>query len=112
MATENQLFANIDSFEHKVAQLVGHVTRLSNRIKSLEDDNTNLRSTIRDQEKQIKELQKKQPGTKQSFTNSKEFGKIVVNNLADTATSTEIKQRLDEYIQEIERCIEYLSTLS
>lgn len=106
------MMAIIESFEHKLARLVDRSARLKNRIQVLEEDNETLRSTVREQEKQIKQFHKKQPSAKQSFTNSKEFGKIVVNNLADTAASAELKQRLDEYIREIERCIEHLSTLS
>lgn len=106
------MMAVVESFERKVARIIDHSAKLTNRVYALEEDNSRLRKTIREQEKLIKQLQKKQPTTKQSFTNSKEFGKIVVNNLADTATSTELTQRLDEYIREIERCIEHLSTLS
>ncbi len=112
MVTEVQLVAFVESFEHKVARLADHAERLSERIKDLEDENKRLARVNREQDKLIKQLQKKQPSAQPHFPNSKDFGKIVVNNLADTAASAEFKKRLDEYIREIERCIEHLSNMS
>jgi hypothetical protein len=47
-----------------------------------------------------------------AFTKSKDFGKLVSSNLPDAVAREEVKQKLDEYIRDLDRCITHLSTLS
>ena len=81
-------------------------------MEELQNANKDLRQKIRDQEAELKELQKKQSDSEKIAAKSKDFVKIVSNNLSGTDTNAELKQQLDEYIRELERCIDHLSNLS
>ena len=43
------------------------------------------------------------------FQNQDKIAKIVSNTTVEKEESTELKHKLNEYIKEIDRCIEYLS---
>ena len=81
-------------------------------MEELQDTNKELRIKNREQEAALKELEKKQSDLEKNASKSKDFGKIVSNNLSGTDTNAELKQQLDEYIRELERCIAHLSSLS
>ena len=82
------------------------------RISELQEANETLHKKNREQEAELKELQKKQSNSQKIASKSKDFGKIVRDNLSATDTNAELKQQLDEYIRELERCIAHLSKLS
>ena len=82
------------------------------QLKSLQEEIRTLRKKNREQEAELKQLNKKQSNSEKIASKSKDFGKIVNNNLSGTDTNAELKQQLDEYIQELERCIAHLSSLS
>lgn len=105
MASEFQLIALIETLGQKTETLTGLLAEARQRISQLEVEN-------KDQQNQLKQYQKKGIDSQSIFLKSTNFGKIVSDNLNDTVTSAEIKQKLDEYIQEIDRCIAHLSTLS
>jgi predicted nucleic acid-binding Zn-ribbon protein len=112
MSTEAQLKLLFDRLEQKITYLQEHSAQLNSMVQKLEREKDALQVTISEQRGKIKELEKKAVGDKQTFTKSSKFGKIVKDNLADTADHTELKEKLDEYIREIEHLIAHLSTLS
>ncbi len=112
MITETQLVALLAKLEHKIAQLQAHADELSGAVKQFETEKVALQNHIQEQRNRIKELQKKPGSQKEAFTLPTKNSIIVKDNLADTANNTELKQKLDEYIREIEQLIAHLSTLS
>ncbi|RIV19011.1 hypothetical protein DYU11_26285 [Fibrisoma montanum] len=112
MVSEHQIIAVIEQLERKIGLLKGVCEDAKRRVEFLEGENKRLRDDLKKQEDLAKRLHKNQANSDKPFPKSKEIGKIVSNNLSATDTSTELKQQLDEYIREIERCIAHLSSLS
>jgi uncharacterized coiled-coil protein SlyX len=112
MVSESRLFVLLEDFEHKVFDLTERLAQQKQRIEQLERENADQQNTIREQQNQLKQQQKKAADSQPSFTKSKDFGKLVSSNLPDAVAREEVKQKLDEYIQDLDRCIAHLSTLS
>ena len=112
MINENELFGAFQQLERKIRLLKSTAEKDRKRVEELQNANKDLRQKIRDQEAELKELQKKQSDSEKIAAKSKDFVKIVSNNLSGTDTNAELKQQLDEYIRELERCIAHLSSLS
>ena len=112
MINENELFVAIQKLERKVGLMKRAYETTKERVQELQESNTTLRQKNREQEAELKQLQKKQSDSEKIASKSKDFGKIVENNLSGTDTNAELKQQLDEYIRELERCIAHLSSLS
>lgn len=112
MINENELFAAFNRLERKVESMKSAYEAAKERAEGLQEANNTLRKKNREQEAELKQLQKKQSNSEKIASKSKDFGKIVNNNLSGTDTNAELKQQLDEYIRELERCIAHLSSLS
>jgi predicted nucleic acid-binding Zn-ribbon protein len=112
MVSESRLFVLLEDFEHKIFDLTERIAQQRQRTEQLERENEDLQNTIREQQNQLKQQQKKAVDTPPSFTKSKDFGKLVSSNLPDAVAREEVKQKLDEYIRDLDRCIAHLSTLS
>jgi predicted nuclease with TOPRIM domain len=109
---ENELFAAFNRLQRKVGLMRSAYESAKEELKLIQEENRSLRKKNREQEAEIKQLNKKQSNSEKITSKSKDFGKIVNNNLSGTDTNAELKQQLDEYIQELERCIAHLSSLS
>lgn len=112
MVTEHQIVLLVEQLERKIRLLRDAYDDAKRHIQQLEKENKALQKDLKEQEALVKQLEKKPTNSDKVFLKSKEFGKIVSDNLSETDTSTELKQQLDEYIREIERCIAHLSSLS
>jgi chaperonin cofactor prefoldin len=112
MITEAQLDGVFDRLMLKVAQLQRHANELERAVKRLELEKATLLDNSKMQTAKIRELQKKLSSQGENFTKSAKNSRIVKENPAHTADHTELKQKLDEYIREIEQIIAQLSTLS
>ncbi|MDB5243318.1 MAG: hypothetical protein JWP57_3943 [Spirosoma sp.] len=115
MINEADLFIAFRQLEQKIESMKRGYEVARKQVEKLQEDNLRLQQKNRDQEaelKEVKQLHKKQANSEKSLLKSKDFGKIVNNNLSGTDTTTELKQQLDEYIRELERCIAHLSSLS
>jgi predicted RNase H-like nuclease (RuvC/YqgF family) len=112
MTTEAQVNALFDRLARKIAQLQDHSGELSGAVNRLESEKIALQETVQKQAEKIRELQKKINSQKEPFTKPTKNGNLVKDNQAGTADNTELKQKLDEYIREIEQLIAHLSTLS
>ncbi|ARK11416.1 hypothetical protein [Fibrivirga algicola] len=112
MVSESRLFVLLEDFEHRVFDLTERVAQQRQRIEQLERENTDHQNTIRDLQNQVKQQQKKAVDAPPAFTKSKDLSKLVSSNLPDAVAREEVKQKLDEYIQDLDRCIAHLSTLS
>jgi regulator of replication initiation timing len=112
MISELQLFTTLDTLEQRLGRLIGLNSEYRQRLDQLVLENDTLKDTVREQQKQIREFQKSKTSGTQIVDKSIKFSKIVSDNLAQTADSADIKQKLDAYIRDVDRCIAYLSDLS
>jgi predicted nuclease with TOPRIM domain len=109
----------LDAFEEKVTKLVENLNAARQRILDLEKEKTVLEREKADQaeafsklQNQMKQLEKKATNSPKGFSKSTNFAKIVRNNRNEAETTAELKQQLTAYIDELDRCIAYLSNLS
>jgi predicted nuclease with TOPRIM domain len=112
MITEAQLNVMFALLQQKIAQLQAHSDELSGAVRQFETEKIALLNTIKEQREKIRELQKKPGSHREIFTLPTKNGNVVKDNQAGAADNTELKQKLDEYIGEIEQLIAHLSTLS
>lgn len=112
MVNEQQVLALIGQFEQKIELFKDAYADAKNRIEQLEIENSALVGRLKEQQNQLKELRKKPVNSEKNTPKSKDIGIIVKDNLSSTDTNAELKQQLDEYIRELERCIAHLSSLS
>lgn len=71
---------------------------LQTHAQQLEDENENLKKALEDKNQQVKD-----------FQYQLEISKIVSSVVEGTGNQEELKHKLDEYIEEIDRCINFLS---
>ena len=109
---EFQLWALIDQLQGNIVQLKEEVRTAQRSIEKLQRERREAKSELVLKEREIKKLEKKLADSKKKPSKSKEFGKIVSNNLSATDPNTELKQQLDEYIRTLDRCITHWSNLS
>ena len=115
MINEDDLFIAFRQLERKIEAMKRAHETAKKRVEELQEKNKTLSKKNKEQEDELKELKqtpKKQTNSEKITSKSKDFGKIVGNNLSGTDTNAELKQQLDEYIRELERCIAHLSSLS
>ena len=112
MVSEHQIVAVIEQLERKVVLLRGVCDDANREIKRLELQNSVLNERLVEQQKYQKELEKKQADSDKKTAKSKHLSKLVQNNLSETDTNAALKKQLDAYIQELNRCIAHLSSLS
>ncbi len=109
MIGEFHLLALLNDFELKVARMSELYDGVRQRVLELEKEKADLQKTVQEQESQLK---KKGDDLPINLALSKDLSKIVGDNLTESVKSAELKQKLDEYIREIDRCIAHLSNLS
>jgi predicted nucleic acid-binding Zn-ribbon protein len=92
----------------KVSQMItrlqeqeGTITELNREIIRLETSLTLKSEELMEARNQAKELEK-------NFKKSDKIGKIVVNTDNTAVPTAELKKKLDQYIVEIDHCIEQL----
>lgn len=111
MVSEHQIIALVERVEHKFELLKELYADAQKQIEQLERENNSLQESLKAEQNLVKELQKKQVNLENTTSNSRDVG-IIVDNLSKTDTNADLKQQLDEYIRDLERCIAHLSSLS
>ncbi|RZK31917.1 MAG: hypothetical protein EOO61_17435 [Hymenobacter sp.] len=109
---EFQLWSLIDQLQDNIVQLKEEAKTSQRTIEKLQRDRQEIRKDLVLKERELKKLEKKLADSKKKLPKSKEFGKIVGNNLSATDSNAELKQQLDEYIRTLDRCITHWSNLS
>ena len=92
------LKTNLNGLERKLLVLVSEHKNLKEEIKTLKNDNQELREAIRMRDEQIS-----------GFHNQLKITKIVDNLHPEDGSVSELKKKVDEYIREIDKCIAHLS---
>jgi predicted nuclease with TOPRIM domain len=119
MSNTSPVFSQMDSFEDKAYRLVEMVNAGRQRILELESEKSvlerekaKLAGEVTKQQNQLRQLEKMVNNSPKEFSKPTNIPKIVNNKHNDAETTAELKQQLTAYIEELDRCIAYLSDLS
>ena len=96
MAKEAQL-QQLQQIEDKLRKLLSRYADVQQQLSSARDEIKLLETQLEEKDQQIK-----------NFQNQENIVKIVDTIAGNTANSTELKLKLNEYIREIDKCIAYL----
>lgn len=89
---------NLSSLDRKISLLLNEHKRLKQDLAQCQEENHQLRQTMREKDDQIA-----------SFQNKIKISKIVSEIDSEGDNASELKRKLDDYIKEIDKCISYLS---
>lgn len=92
------LKTNLSGLERKLLVLVNEHKNLKEEIKTVKNENQELKNAIRIRDEQIT-----------GFHNQLKITKIVDNLHPEDGSVSELKKKVDEYIREIDKCIAHLS---
>lgn len=106
---ESQILTRFNSLEIKLKGLLKDYIEVKKLLGEVKVQNEKLMIDLYDTQKENQELQKNLNQERKNFKKSDKFTKIVVNNLKSTGNPAELKEKIDEYILEIEKCINQLS---
>ena len=95
---EKELEKRLELFERKMQKLIVKTTTLKKEMDRVVEENINLKDTVRKQKEEL-----------DNFQNQENFTKLVASILTGTEGANGLKKRLDEYIEEIDRCIALMS---
>ncbi len=104
-----QIFSRFNALEQKIRGLAENYVEMKRAFEEAKAENDNLRKVLNETLKDNQDLQKKLNQQVKNFKKSDKFTKIVVGNLKSTGNPVQLKEKLDEYILEIEKCISQLS---
>ncbi|ARS36420.1 hypothetical protein [Pontibacter actiniarum] len=96
MPKEKQL-QQLQHIEDKLRKLIQRHTEVQQRLVRAQEQLKQLEGLLEEKDEQIK-----------NFQNQENIAKIVDTIAGNTANSTELKLKLNEYIREIDKCIAYL----
>jgi chromosome segregation ATPase len=97
MALE-QINSELQSLERKISLLLNEHKSLKSQNHQLKDQNYALEEQLKSKNEQV-----------QSFQNQIKISKIAGSVGADRGDASELKKKIDEYVNEIDRCIAHLS---
>ena len=106
---ESQILTRFNSLEIKLKGLLKDYIEVKKLFSEVKIQNEKLRIDLYNIQKENQELQKNLNQERKNFKKSDKFTKIVVKNLKSTGNPAELKEKIDEYILEIEKCINQLS---
>jgi len=95
---QDLLKTNLSGLERKLLVLLHEHKHLKEEVKSLKNENQELRQSIRLRDEQL-----------DNFTNQIKITKIVNRFNPEDGSTSELKKKVDEYIREIDQCIAHLS---
>ncbi|WP_149244615.1 hypothetical protein [Dyadobacter sp. 32] len=98
----------LTDLEKKLNILIRTKEKLSWSLSELQLENAELRLENTVLKDEVKEIKKKYSTLEKDFNKSKSFAKIVSSKLTPTGGLTELKESVERYIQEIDKCIELL----
>jgi hypothetical protein len=96
MPKEKEL-QQLQSIEDKVRKLLSKHADIQQKLVAAQEEIKYMEALLEEKELQIK-----------NFQNQENIVKIVDTIAGNTANSTELKLKLNEYIREIDKCIAYL----
>lgn len=106
---KEELQARFDALEKKTLQLLEMHASLKLELRQAAQENEELKQTVKKQAADLKTMAKKQESSQNNFQFNHKMIKLVDSITADSNETTDIKARIDEYIQELNKCIAHLS---
>lgn len=94
--------------EEKLKVLISTKQQLMWKLNELQRENRELKEANAALTEELKEVKKKHISLQKDFNKSKNFAKIVTNKLTPTGGLSELKESVERYIEEIDKCIELL----
>ncbi len=91
------LRAELNLLERKVRLLIGEFSRLQSETLQLKAENEQLKKQLEDKDVDLT-----------NFQNQAEISKIVESMLVGKEGSTDLGEKIDDYIKEIDKCIAHL----
>ncbi len=95
---QDQLIKELTLLERRVKMFMNEHQTVQEKIKILNVENSNLKTTLKRKEQQIDD-----------FQNQNKISTIVDNIATGGEDAAELKQYINEYIKEIDKCIAQLS---
>src|SRR5689334_21916045 len=109
MADQAAIGKKFEALEEKILQLAASCNALKSKLQETTRENEGLKATVRKQNEEIKSLQKRVTEELNKFHNQDKISKIVKFRFADQDNPGGLKEKLEEYIREIDQCIAHLS---
>jgi len=103
------LITQFEQVERRLMELLAERNDLRQQLTDANGEREQLRNQVRQQAEHIKKLQKKQESLQNNFQKQNTITKIVNSIGADAKETAELKGKIEAYIQDIDRCIAYLS---
>ena len=94
--------------ERRLEILINTKENLTWSVSELQRENAELRLSNMRLKEEAKETKKKYGSLEKDFNKSKSFAKIVTSKLTPTSGLAELKESIERYIEEIDKCIEML----
>jgi hypothetical protein len=110
VVNDAQILSRLHTVELKMRGLVEELSFLNRRVAMLEKEKEDLLEENLSLKSQLKESTKKETGSGTGFQISNKNRKLVENYFDTPDNPAELKEKIDQYIQEIDRCIAYLSS--
>jgi len=92
------LKTNLNGLERKIMVLINEHKSLKEEVKALKKESQDLKAAVRVRDEQIA-----------GFQNQTKITKIVDSLNPEDGSVSELKKKVDDYIQEIDKCIAHLS---
>ena len=92
----------------KVSQMITHLQEQEGTITELNREILRLETLLTQKSEELLEARNQAKELEKNFKKSDKIGKIVVNTDNTAVPTAELKKKLDQYIVEIDHCIEQL----
>lgn len=102
------LTKKLNDLDDKISVLVSSKQQLLWKVSELQRENEELKKNNALFAEELKQIKKKHSSLQKDFNKSKNFAKIVTSKLTPTGGISELKESVERYIQEIDKCIELL----
>ena len=97
MAVSKELLARLDQLEAKALKLALAHKDLTIAYQELQSEHLRLKNQMNLKEEEVR-----------NFHNQEKISKIVTSIADDTYRKTELKLKINEYIKEIDKCIDFI----
>jgi uncharacterized protein (DUF342 family) len=102
------LAKKLNDLDDKLGVLISSKQQVLWKVAELQRENEELRKNNALFAEELKQIKKKHSSLQKDFNKSKNFAKIVTSKLTPTGGLSELKESVERYIQEIDKCIELL----
>lgn len=92
----------------KISQMITRLQEQEGTIAQLNREIIRLESLLSEKSVELEEVKSQAKELEKNFKKSDKIGKIVVNTDNTAVPTAELKKKLDQYIVEIDHCIEQL----